>query len=106
MKDPVFWTSLAYTACGWLREADDKSLRRLWIDDFIPESATDTKSGVDIEGTAWVGDGPRVQHPYRFIISVPQKMLHRRRDSFSIERLTLDETQRTLRVELARGAVP
>jgi hypothetical protein len=106
MKDPIFWTRLAYTACGWLREADDKSLRRLWIDDFIPESATDTKNGVDIEGTAWVGDGPRVQHPYRFTVSIPQKMLHRRRDSFSIDRLILDETQQTLRVEIAGGAGP
>jgi hypothetical protein len=102
MKDPIFWTRLAYTACGWLREADDKSLRRLWIDDFMPESVTDTKNGIDIEGTAWVGDGPakRVQHPYRFTVSVPQKMLQRRRNNFSIERLIFDQTHQTLRVEI------
>jgi hypothetical protein len=86
MKDALFWTKLAYSACGWLRDSEDASLRRFWIDDFLPESATDTKRGVDVEGTAWVGDGPRGdQHPYRFIVSVPQKMLHRRPDSFSIE---------------------
>jgi hypothetical protein len=101
MKDATFWTRLAFTACGWLREADDESLRRLWVDDFIPESATDTKQGVDVQGTAWVGDGPRVQHPYRFIVSVPQKMLHHRRDSFSIDRFILDEAHLTLQIEIA-----
>jgi hypothetical protein len=100
MKDPLFWTRFAYTACGWLRGADDESLRRFWIDDFMAESATDTKRGVDVEGTAWVGDGPRVQHPYRFIVSIPQKMLHRRRDSFSIERFVLDQAQQTLQMEI------
>jgi len=67
----------------------------------MPESATDTKRGLDVGGTAWVGDGPRLQHPYRFIVSIPQKMLHRRRDSFSIERLVLDEAQQTLQMEIA-----
>jgi len=100
MKDPLFWTRLAFTSCGLLRESADKSLRGLWIDDFLPESATDTKHGVDVEGTAWVGDGSRAMHPYRFVVSVPQKMLHHRRDSFSIERFDLDEEQHTLQVEI------
>jgi hypothetical protein len=100
MNDPLFWTRLAYGACGWLQEAEDESLRRFWIDDFLPESATDTKRGVDIEGTAWVGDGPRVQHPYRFIVSVPQKMLHRRGQNFSIEEFVLDEAKQTLQLQI------
>ncbi|MFO1485715.1 MAG: hypothetical protein U1F71_20300 [Verrucomicrobiaceae bacterium] len=100
MKDALFWTQLAFTACGWLRESEDASLRRFWIDDFLPESATDTKRGLDVEGTAWVGDGPRDQHPYRFVVSIPQKMLHRRRDSFSIERFDLDEERHNLQVEI------
>ena len=100
MKDALFWTKLAYSACGLLRDSDDVSLRRYWVDDFLPESVTDTKRGVDIEGTAWVGDGPRDQQPYRFIVSVPQRMLHRRRDSFSIERFYFDEEHHTLQVEI------
>jgi hypothetical protein len=101
MKEPLFWTRLAYTTCGVLRESADKSLRRFWVDDFLPENATDTKHGVDVEGTAWVGDGSRAMHPYRFVVSVPQRMLHRRQDSFSIECFALDEEQHTLRMEIA-----
>lgn len=100
MRDTLFWTRLAFTACGLLREADDKSLRRFWIDDFLPESATDTKHGVNVEGTAWVGDGPRAMHPYRFVVSIPQKMLHRRRDCFLVDHFALDEEQHTLQVEI------
>ncbi|MCP5520920.1 MAG: hypothetical protein H7A46_05175 [Verrucomicrobiales bacterium] len=100
MKDQLFWTKLAFTACGLLREEDDKTLRGFWIDDFIPESATDTKLGVDVEGTAWVGDGSRAMYPYRFIVSVPQEMLHRRRDSFSIGSSILDWEQQTVQVEM------
>lgn len=98
MKDPLFWTRLAFTGCGLLRASADKSLRGLWIDDFLPESATDTKQGVDVEGTAWVGDGPRAMHPYRFVVSVPQRMLSRRRDGFSIERFDLNQERHTLQV--------
>jgi hypothetical protein len=75
IKDALFWTKFAYSVCGWLGEAEDVLLRRFWIDDFLPESATDTKRGVDVEGKAWVGDGPRDQQAYRFIVSIPQKML-------------------------------
>jgi hypothetical protein len=55
---------------------------------------------VDVEGIAWVGEGPRAMHSYRFVVSVPQKMLHRRRESFSIECFDLDEEQRTLQIEI------
>ena len=100
MRNPLFWTRLAYTSCGLLRESANKSLRRLWIDDFLPESATDTKHGVDFDGIAWVGDGSGAMHGYRFVVSVPQRMLHRRQDEFSIERFDLDEERQTLQLEI------
>lgn len=100
MNDPDFWMRLAFTFCGLLRESADKSLRGLWIDDFLPESVTDTKRGVDVEGTAWVGYGPRLMHPYRFIVSIPQKVLCRRRESFVIERFEIDEERHTLQAEI------
>jgi hypothetical protein len=100
MSDSLFWWRLAIGAGGWLEGSGDSSLRRFWIDDFLPESATDTKLGVDIEGTAWVGEGSRVQHPYRFVVSIPQKMLHRRERGFSIEHLVLDEAQRILQIQI------
>jgi hypothetical protein len=98
MKDPHFWGRLSYIVCDWLRRANDKLLRRFWIDDFIPERATDTKYGVNVEGTAWVG----AIDPYRFVVSVPQKMLHDWRGNPSIERFAIDEAQRTLQMEIAK----
>lgn len=100
MQDPHFWTRLAFTACGLLREADDRFLHQFWVDDFIPQSATDTKRGVDVEGTAWVGVGPRAMNPYRFVVSIPQMMLYRRQANVSIQRLALDEERHTLHLEL------
>ncbi|MBL9142133.1 MAG: hypothetical protein JNM99_00505 [Verrucomicrobiaceae bacterium] len=103
MKDSLFWTKLAYDVCGWLRGEEDASFRRFWIDDFLPESAANTQLGVDIEGTAWTGEGPREQKPYRFRVSVPQRILHSRRDRFAIERLDVDHEQQTLKVVIGEG---
>lgn len=104
IRDALFWTKLAYSACGWLRASEHMSLRRFWIDDLLPESVTNTKLGLDVEGTAWVGDGPKDMSPYRFIVSVPQKMLHRSPESFTIESLVLDEVQHTLQMEIVHGS--
>jgi len=101
LQDGLFWTKLAYHACGWLRNAEDVSLRRFWIDDFLPEIANDTQRGVDVEGIAWIGEGSRTMHPYRFVASIPQKLLHRQL-SYTFECFTLDASQRTLQLEIAR----
>jgi hypothetical protein len=93
MDDGEFWTQLEYDASHWLESSEDKTLRRFWIDGFLPKSAAGTKLGADVEGTAWVSTGGRAQYPYRFVVCVPQKMLHRRRQNFRIERLSLDETE-------------
>ena len=98
MDDQEFWTRLEYDACAWLQSSEEKALRRFWIDGFVPESIKDTKRGADVEGTVWVGDGPRKQYAYRFIASLPQNMLHRRGETFSIEQLVLDEAQQILQV--------
>lgn len=101
IDDADFWLRLEYDASHRLGRSDDRTLRPFWIDGFLPESATDTKRGVDVTGIAWVGKGSRNQHPYRFIVSVPQAMLVRRRRSFFIEDLLLDATQQTLRIQVA-----
>lgn len=101
MQDSLFWTRLAYHACGWLQDSGDESLRGFWIDDFRPESAAGTKRGADVEGTAWVGDGPRTLSPYRFIASVAQKLLHRQERNYCIEQLVLDKANRTLQMQIA-----
>jgi len=51
---------------------------------------------------AWhgFGIGGREQYPYRFVVSVTQKMLNRGRKTFYIERLSLDEAEQTLQIEV------
>ena len=100
MNDDEFWTRLEFDASRWLENSDEKTLRRFWIDGFVPETITNTKHGADVEGTAWVGIGGRDQYQYHFVVSVPQKMLHRGRQTFCIERLSLDEAEQTLQIEV------
>ena len=98
--DRQFWERLEYAASHWLRGSDDITLRRFWIDGFLPEAATNTQRGVNVEGAAWVGLGRRRQLQYRFVVSVPQKLLHQR-ETFSIEHLSLDEAQQTLQIAVS-----
>lgn len=100
IDDKEFWERLEVYASAWLGSADEKTLRRFWIDGFVPEKITNTKRGVDVEGMAEVGEGSQEYYQYRFVVSVPQKMLHRRRQTFSIERLLLDEAKQTLWIEI------
>lgn len=98
MTDTHFWMRLEGDATVWLHE---KVHGGLWIDGFNPEFIKNTKSGVDIEGVAWVANGGRSQSPYRFLVSVPQKILHRHRDCLFIEDLVLDDGQKTLEIRIA-----
>ncbi len=102
MRDTGFWVRLAYVSCGFLYRCEDKALRRYWIDDFLPEDITHTKHGAEISGIAWVGDGPRRQEEYRFLAVLPQKLLHRR-GPFPFGQFVLDESRRTLEIELVHG---
>jgi hypothetical protein len=100
LDDTEFWTHLEYEASRWLGDADDSALRRFWIDGFIPESITNTKRGAEVEGIAWVGIGSRDQYEYRFVVSVPQKMLQGRRQTFIIDQLFLDDAEQTLQIQV------
>jgi hypothetical protein len=101
VNDEEFWSRLEYAACRSLESSEDKTFHGFWIDGFLPGVITNTKRGVDVEGTAWVGSGPRKQSPYHFVVSVPQAMLHRRRLTFRIEQLLLDESKQALRIVIA-----
>ena len=101
LEDQLLWTSLAFTSCGLLQDSVDNSLRAFWIDDFLAESAIYTQRGVDVHGIAGVGKGSRDMHRYRFVVSIPQKMLDRRLGRSSIQCFHLDERKRTLEVEVA-----
>ena len=101
LNDREFWTRLEYAATQWLENSEDVAFRRFWVDGFLPDSAKDTNFGADFEGTAWVGIGARRQDQFRFIASLPQKMLGRQAPPFVIEQLSLDEAQQTLQLTLA-----
>ena len=96
LDDQEFWTRLEYGASQWLQSSSEKDLRRYWVDGFVPTNAINTKRGLDVEGVAWVMGAGKCE--YHFIASVPQKLLHGKRQSFEIESLTLDEDQHSLEV--------
>jgi hypothetical protein len=101
IDDKEFWTRLEYDASRWLEGLDDKTLRGFWIDGFLPDGIKDTKHGIAVEGTVWVGNGPRKQKQYRFVVSIPQRMLHYHRETYTISQLVLSEAQHTLQIEIA-----
>ncbi len=78
ISDQPFRSRLEYSATAWLATAADRNLRQFWKDGFIPEAMRNTNRGGDVEGTVWVGEGSSTQHQYRFVASVPQKLLHGR----------------------------
>lgn len=101
LDDEEFWTRLEYDASQWLQSSNDKELRRHWVDGFTPTNAVNTKRGLDAEGVAWVmGEGGC---EYRFLVSIPQKLLHRKKQKLEIESLSLDKDQRVLEVVVSCG---
>jgi hypothetical protein len=106
LDDQEFWTRLEFDSSGWLKNSDDPTLRRFWIDGFIPETATNTKRGLDVTGAVWVGEGSWMQYQYRFLASVPQKLLHGHRHGFEIESLSLDEGGQLLEIVITGQKAP
>ncbi len=103
MDDQWFWARLESEASRWLEHSADDCDRRFWIDGFIPETITDTKRGVDVAGTVWIGEGPRTLQPYRFVVCIPQKMLHRSSRPFCVGQLSLDRERQSLQIEVSSG---
>ena len=95
--DRDFWMRLEYEASEWLRNAEEKALGHFWIDGFVPERITDTQRGADVEGRVWVADDAR-QDSYRFVVSLPQKLLHGAGQTFLIEEVVLDRERKTMRM--------
>jgi hypothetical protein len=105
IEDTDFWSRLEYAATAWLAESGEKRLRRYWIDGFIPETAKNTQRRTDIDGIVWLGEGSRGQHEYRFVASVPQKLLHRPAQ-FHIDSIVIDETQKQITLSLLSPSSP
>jgi hypothetical protein len=102
LKDEKFWLVLEYGMSGWFRTCGDKSLGGFWCDGFIPQTAKDTKDGIEVSGIAWIGDGRNSQHKCSFTAAIPQRMLARRRDDVAIDTLTLDMGRKELRFSVCQ----
>lgn len=103
LNDRDFWDRLEFDASRLLGSSPEKVLRRFWIDGFIPESATNTQRGLDVEGIVWVGvGGEQEQQSFRFVASIPQKMLKKRARKFEIGSLTLDCDRSLLHLIISR----
>lgn len=100
IADQEFWTRLEFEATGWLAASNDSATKQFWIDGFIPDTAQNTKRGIDIRGIAWVSDGSRSQHPFQFVVSLPQKML-RKKKPIQIETLRIEPGKKTLIMSLS-----
>nr|WP_298724850.1 hypothetical protein [uncultured Steroidobacter sp.] len=106
LTDAQFWLALEFKLSGWFRTSGDRSFGGFWCDAFLPQFATDTKTGVDVSGCAWIGDGPREQRKYSFVVSIPQRMLSRRRNDIALKGVEVDIEHEQLRfaVEPAAGS--
>lgn len=103
LDDREFWVRLEYDATRWMSQSKDQVLRRFWIDGFVPVTTYNTKRGLDVEGVAWVyGDSRSPGGSFRFIVSIPQKLLYRRIQNYAIEQIAVDEAEETLHVVIGR----
>jgi hypothetical protein len=103
LNDEPFWLNVEFYLCGFFASASDRSRRGWWCDGVIPESARNTREGVEVTGRAWIMNSS-TDGQWKFTLSVPQSMLrHRPSESTRIE-VTLDEPQKRLLLSLFRKA--
>ena len=102
MEDRDFWARLEYEASASLRNEEEKALTHFWIDGFVPEIIRNTKLGAEVEGTVWVA-ADAGQDAYRFVVSLPQKLLHGSKRLFSIEEFILDRERKVLQIVIRSG---
>lgn len=103
LRDASFWSSLEFDLCGWFASASDPSLRGRWCDGVLPELARNTREGIEVTGKAWIMNGSSADR-WEFTLSVPQKMLRRRRAELTITEVMLDQQRKTLSFSLVRKA--
>jgi hypothetical protein len=96
LSDKEFWLDLEYELSGWFQTCGVASLGGFWCDGFIPRSADNTKHGIDVQGMAWIGKGGREQYEYEFVVSIPQRMLTRRRGDIVISGVVVDPVRKRL----------
>lgn len=68
MKESDYWGELEYRVSRELAAMDDRRLRQLWCDGFIPEQFLVDDHGPRVVGYAWIGFGSRHQARWAFTL--------------------------------------
>jgi hypothetical protein len=100
LEDAQFWAMLEHGISLWFRDCGDQSLGGFWCHGFIPESAQDTREGIEVSGIAWIAKGRDSQEKFSFVASIPQRMLGERRAGAAIGDLMIDPARQELRISV------
>ena len=103
LSDDHFWSRLEFELSGWFRTCGDRALGGYWCDGFMPMSALNTKTGIEVQGLAWVVDGHESHDQYKFSLEIPQRLLSRRRGGAVLVVKGVDVQHRELELALAPG---
>jgi hypothetical protein len=104
LADERFWLTLEFDLSGWFRTCADPAFGGFWCDGFVPHAARNTRSGIVVEGAAWIVDERTGQRQYAFTVEIPQRMLSRRRDRFVLTVIAIDVARGLLQLAVAPGA--
>jgi len=69
MNEREFWDRLEWRVCSELAQFEDKRLRSLWCDGFIPECVEHDDGAVFVVGHAWFGNDGRT--PFTLLLGGP-----------------------------------
>ena len=72
MTEQDFWGWLERRVSAEFAGFDDRRLRFLWCDGFIPEDYALATEPATIAGRVWIGTGPRQQEQWTFALLLPQ----------------------------------
>ena len=104
LSDTDFWLWLQFELSGWFRTCRNNALGGYWCDGFVPQSARNTKEGVEVQGTAWVEEGRKSHGQFAFVLSIPQRLLLRGRSNAVLVVNDVDVQRRSLQLALVPGA--
>ncbi len=97
LEDKDFWLRLEY---GMTLQAEKKEkIPRYWIDGFIPESSTNTRKGIEIEGKVWIFEGQKPSS-CRFLAIIPQKLLNKKISEFEYGTIDFNPDDLFLKFEI------
>ncbi len=102
LNDSEFWLALEYDMSRILSQHHDKEMRKFWIDGFIPQSVSNTKFGIDVEGEVWIAEGQKNQTKCRFLAKIPQKLLHRKIRDFKYDIVCLEIEKKYLELNIEK----